>query len=200
MEIDPMDAANVDEPGAGAARQSRLNAFVAVAVALIATFMGICNVKDGNIVQSMQQAQADKIDLWDFYQARHIREEVMRSTAAEMGALATAVPAAHRAALDTVAARYRVLAEEQATKKEAVKVDAAAAQKRYDDLNYHDDQFDLADAMLAIAISLLAITSLTHKRWLFVVAMVPTAIGFVMGLAGLFGWRIHSDFIATLLS
>jgi len=173
---------------------------VAVAVAIIATFMGICNVKDGNIVQSMQQAQADKIDAWNFYQARNIREEVMHATAAELGALSAAVPAASRPALDTVAARYRTLADEQARKKDAVKADAEAAQKRYDELNYHDDQFDLADAMLAIAISLLAITSLTHKRWLFAAAMVPTAIGFVMGLAGLLGWRIHSDLIAALLS
>ena len=29
---------------------------------LLATFMGICKVKDDNIVQAMQQAQADKID------------------------------------------------------------------------------------------------------------------------------------------
>lgn len=199
MDVDPLDAVNQDEePTAGP--HGRLNAMVAVAVAIIATFMGICNVKDGNIVQSMQQAQADKIDAWNFYQARNIREEVMHATAAQLSALSATVPAANRAALDTVAARYRTLADEQARKKEAVKAEAEAAQKRYDELNYHDDQFDLADAMLAIAISLLAITSLTHKRWLFAAAMVPTAVGFVMGLAGLLGWQIHSDLIARLLS
>ena len=199
MDVDPLEATpNHDEPNSGP--PGRLNAMVAVAVAVIATFMGICNVKDGNIVQSMQQAQADKIDSWNFYQARNIREDIMHATAAELGALAATMPAATRAALDTVASRYRTLAEEQARKKVAVKAEAEAAQKHYDELNYHDDQFDLADAMLAIAISLLAITSLTHKRWLFAVAMVPTAIGVVMGLAGLLGWRIHSDLIAALLS
>jgi len=34
-------------------RKSGLNAWVAIAVALLATFLGICNVKDGNIGQSM---------------------------------------------------------------------------------------------------------------------------------------------------
>ncbi len=200
MDVDPLEAARTDDTDPAAGPHGRLNAMVAVAVAIIATFMGICNVKDGNIVQAMQQAQADKIDAWDFYQARNIREEVMHATAAELGALSATVPAAGRAAFDTVAARYRILADEQARKKDAVKADAEAAQKRYDEFNYHDDQFDLADAMLAIAISLLAITSLTHKRWLFAAAMVPSAIGFVMGLAGLLGWRIHSDLIARLLS
>ena len=199
MDVDPLEATpKNDEPNSGP--HGRLNAMVAVAVAVIATFMGICNVKDGNIVQAMQQAQADKLDSWNFYQARNIREDVMHATAAELGALAATVPAAARAALDTVASRYRMLGEEQARKKQAVKAEAEAAQKHYDELNYHDDQFDLADAMLAIAISLLAITSLTHKRWLVAVAMVPTAIGVVMGLTGLLGWRIHSDLIAALLS
>ena len=73
-------------------------------------------------------------------------------------------------------------------------------QKTYDALNYRDDQFDLADALAAIAISLLAMTSLTQKRWLYATALVPTAIAVVMGLAGLFEWHLHSDTIARLLS
>ena len=40
------------------ARESKLNAKVAIWVALTATFMAICDVKDGNIVQAMEQAQA----------------------------------------------------------------------------------------------------------------------------------------------
>ena len=32
---------------------------VALTVALLASFMGVCKVKDDNIVQAMQQAQAD---------------------------------------------------------------------------------------------------------------------------------------------
>jgi Domain of unknown function (DUF4337) len=34
------------------------------------------------------------------------------------------------------------------------------AGKDYDQLNFHDDQFDLSDASLAIAISILAVTGL----------------------------------------
>ena len=42
------------------ARPSRLNAAVAVAVALLSTVMGSGKIKDDNIVQAMQQAQADQ--------------------------------------------------------------------------------------------------------------------------------------------
>src|SRR5262245_33020317 len=58
-------------------KESRLNMLVAVTVALFVTFTGICKVKDDNIVQAMQQAQADKIDHWAWYQAIHIREQML---------------------------------------------------------------------------------------------------------------------------
>jgi hypothetical protein len=45
---------------------SRLNMTVAVTVALLATFIGICKVKDDNIVQAMQQSWANKLDHWAF--------------------------------------------------------------------------------------------------------------------------------------
>ncbi len=205
MDVNPLEAAPAekDSPATQGARDqahARLNTWVAIAVAFIATFMGICTVKDGNIVQAMQQAQADKIDLWNFYQARHVRAEVMTATAAQMEALRDASPKATTGVFDRVARSYRDLSKSQTEKMEGVKHDAEAAQAKYDALNYRDDQFDLEEALLAISISLLAITSLTRQRWLFWVAMVPTGLGLLMGLAGLIGLKIHSDFVASLLS
>jgi len=78
MEIDPLDSVETEDTAA--ASHSRLNSRVAITVALLATFLGVCKVKDDNIVQGMQQAQADKIDHWSFYQARNIRQEVAQST------------------------------------------------------------------------------------------------------------------------
>ena len=66
-------------------------------------------------------------------------------------------------------------------------------------MNYRDDQFDLSDTLCALAISLLAITSLTQKQFLYWVALVPTALGFLMGIAGLFSLKIHPDAITNLL-
>jgi hypothetical protein len=179
----------------------RLSSAVAVTVSLLATFTGLCKVKDDNIVQAMQQAQADKVDHWAFYQARNLREEVARATAsqfrlASIGVQDPARLAAYRAEI----AVYEALVADQASKKVALRVQAEADQATYDALNYKDDQFDLSDALLAVAISLLAVTALTRKRWLFGVAMVPTALGVVMGLAGLLGWQLHSDTLAHLLS
>ena len=67
-------------------------------------------------------------------------------------------------------------------------------------MNFKDDQFDLSDAMLAISIALLAITTLTRQGWLFWLSMVPTAFGVFMGLCGLLGWPFHPSALVALLS
>ena len=183
-----------------AARRDRLNSYVAVTVALLATFAGICKVKDDNIGQAMQQAQADKVDHWSYYQARNLRQEVAEATATQLEAASAGQPPAGQARYAPLIARYRALAAEQGTKKQEMRSAAEADQRTYDALNYRDDQFDLSDALTAIAISLLALTSLTHKRALFWVALVATALGVLMGLAGLAGWHVHPDALSRLLS
>ncbi|UXH78488.1 DUF4337 domain-containing protein [Roseateles amylovorans] len=205
MDIDPEElienARQAMEPGEGPPpRSPRLNATVAVTVALLATFMGICKIKDDNIVQAMEQAQADRLDHWSFYQARNTREEVAKATLTQLELQALSAPASAAEGYQQAIAKYRALAADQAQKKEELRQLAAADQKTYDALNYRDDQFDLSDALLAIAIAMLAVTALTQLWWLYAAALVPTGFGVLMGLAGLGGWAIHPDAIVRLLS
>ena len=181
-------------------RAARLNAAVAVTVALLATFMGICKVKDDNIVQAMQQAQADKLDHWAFYQARNLRQDLAEATATQLELAAPAAGAAQAAAYATAITRYRTLAQEQARKKNEVRAQAEQDQKTYDALNYRDDQFDLSDALIAIAIAMLAVTALTRLWALYWAALLPTAGGVLMGVAGLAGLTIHPAALIRLLS
>ena len=203
MDVDPLETANSaaeDTAATHAAEAAHLSTWVAITVALLATFLGVCKVKDDNIVQAMQQAQADKLDHWSFYQARNIREEVANATLLQLRLAAAGAPAARQAEYRAGIATYERLAADQAKKKDELRVQAEQDQKNYDLLNYRDDQFDLSDALIALAISLLAMTALTRKKWLYWVALVPTAGGVVMGLAGLLGWQLHSDALARLLS
>jgi hypothetical protein len=178
----------------------RLNNLVAITVAVLASFLGICKVKDDNIVQAMQQAQADKVDHWAFYQARNIREEVAKAALAQLQLTVASAPDDRKEAINSEIARYEALVKEQGQKKEEVKALAENDQKTYDLLNYRDDQFDLSDALCALSISLLAVTALTHKRWLFYASLLPTSAGVLMGFAGLVGWHLHSDTLAAWLS
>ncbi len=199
MEIDPMEMVEQDEPTSSQQVDKRqknrndLNTYVAISVALLATFMGICGIKDNNIVQGMQQAQADRNNDWSYYQARNIREEIANSTLTQLRLQPRPAEPKARALYDKKIAEYQDLANRQSQKKAELEKKAQQEKETYDELNFHDDQFDLADAAISLAISLLAITSLSQKRWLFGLAMIPTVFGVVMGLSGLFGWRLHPD-------
>ena len=159
-----------------------------------------CKVKDDNIVQAMQQAQADKIDYWGYYQARNTQEKVFEQSAAQARILA----AMAQGEVKKMAEQQAKMATEEAQRMKAEKAEqkskAEKAEKDYDTFNFHDDQFDLSDAALSVAIALFALTSLTQKKWLFFLALAPTTFGVVLGLAGLIGWHIHPDFLTKLLS
>jgi Domain of unknown function (DUF4337) len=202
MEIDPLETVEKvkGSNSTGEGRNTRLNALVAVTVAILATFMGICKVKDDNIVQAMQQAQADKLDHWAFYQARNIRQEVAESTVVQLKLARTGLSKPREAAYDEAIAHYKSVAADQTRKKAELKAQAEQDQRTYDLLNFRDDQFDLSDALLAIAIALLAVTALTRCWWLYWVSCLPTSFGILMGLAGLCGWRVHPEALVRLLS
>jgi ribosomal protein S13 len=195
-----MEPNEIVEMADEASRSASLNRRVAVTVALLATFMGVCKIKDDNIVQAMQQAQADKIDHWSYYQARNVREEIASSQATQLKLAAMGRPAQEQVAYAEAIKKYEALAADQKTKKEQVRAQAERDQVTYDASNYRDDQFDLSDALLAIAISLLAITTLTGQRWLYMAAMVPTLIGVFFGVAGLAGLPFHPAWVMGLLS
>lgn len=217
MDIDPLDRVKADDEEHEEEQEtqqsqtqttalkkekskSQLNSYIAITIALVSTFTGICKVKDDNIVQAMQQAQAQKIDDWSWYQARNVRQEVAEATVTQLQLQASLQSPANRPLYDKQIAFYQALAKREEQKKEALKTSADNDQKQYDQLNFHDDQFDLSEAALSIAISIFAVTSLVQKRWLFGLALIPTALGVLMGLAGLFSWNIHPDPLTKLLS
>jgi Domain of unknown function (DUF4337) len=202
MDIDPKEVIETASSSAEVTEKDRkrLNAAVAITVAILATFMGLCKVKDDNIVQGMQQSQADKLDHWAFYQARNIRQEVAEATIVQLELARLSQAPANVPAYDAAIEKYRALAKEQARKKEELRLQALEDQKTYDALNFRDDQFDLSDALLAIAIAMLAVTALTQMWALYWVALVPTGFGLLMGVAGLAGLPIHPDTLIRLLS
>ena len=199
MEIDPLDLVNAVATE-HAPKSPWLNSAVAITVALLATFMGICKVKDDNVVQAMQQAQSDKIDHWQFYQARNIREEIAKSTILQLRLQKSYAPKQMHEQINASISEYELLKSDQERKKAELKLQAEGDQVKYDTLSFQDDQFDLSDAAIAIAISVLAVTSLTQLVWLFGLALVPATFGVVMGLAGLAGWSLHPNLLSQLLN
>ena len=79
MDLDPMESASADESTTASHDRAtaRLTTHVAITVALLATFLGVCKVKDDNIVQAMLQAKSDAVDTWGEYQAKRIKHHIV---------------------------------------------------------------------------------------------------------------------------
>jgi len=181
-------------------RDSRLNAAVAILVALTATFMALCNVKDGNVAQAMTEAQSKSVDTWSYFQAKSTKQSLAEATVDQLKAILLIAPPESRPAIEKSIADYTSRVKRYETEKNAIQADAKKYQQTYESLNLHDDQFDMSDAALSVSIALFGITALTRKRWLLGVAIVFMLYGVFFGIAGFAGWSIHPDALMSWLS
>jgi hypothetical protein len=184
------------------ARESHdgLNNLIAVLVALLATFMALCNIKDGNIVQAMSQEQAKSVDQWAYYQAKGMKQNLAESVLDQLQLRKAEGAGAAAPLLDKEIATYTQQVKKYDKEKADIKRVAEGAQTEYDRLNVHDDQFDMSEATISIAIALLGVSALTRKKWLVGLAILFAGFGVVLGLAGFLGWNIHPDALAKFLS
>lgn len=178
-----------------------LNRRISIIVALSATFLTICNIKDGNIVQAMGSAQAEGIDDWAYFQAKSTKEHVGQAAVAQLTALEATVtdPDAKRSVTALVTQWTSDVARYE-TEKHEVEAKAKAAAARYDALNLRDDQFDMAEASFSLAIALMGVTALTRQKWLLAFGGVFAAFGSFMGIAGFAQLPFHPNLLAAWLS
>lgn len=172
------------------------NNSIAIAVALISAFMAVSKIKDDNVVQAMQKAQAETVDYWNEYQARRQRQFVLEVTIEQVRATQPPTPELEaklgewKKQADTIKGR----AEEASTKARARAADYEAG-------NTRDDLFDLSDALLSIALAMFAVSALTRVRWLFGLASAIGLGGVVFALAGFNGWTwLRPEWLVAILS
>jgi hypothetical protein len=175
----------------------RLNKLVAVTVVILTVFMAITKVKDDNIVQAMQKAKSESVDAWAEYQAARIKLHVEENSLAMLRVMEPlnidkALAAKQVAEYEADIKKYQARSAE--TMKKAKDLEA-----EYERLNFRDDQFDMSDAFLSIAIALAAVASLTELFWLLYVAWGSGALGLAFGISGFAGWNLRPEWLAQLL-
>jgi hypothetical protein len=171
--------------------KNNINSRVAIFVAIAATFMALCNVKDGNIVQAMSQAQAHEIDAWSYFQAKSTKQSIAENSL-ELFKLQNSPNVQAEKSFEDAINRYE-------KEKAEIKKQAEGFKKEYDDINLFDDQFDMTEALLTISIAMLGIASLTQKRWLLYFASAVSLFGIILGLTGFMKISLHSDFVSKIL-
>ena len=174
------------------ADKNSINSKVAIFVAITATFMALCNVKDGNVVQAMSQAQAHSINSWSYFEAKSTKQAITEK-ALEL------VKLQNNPDKEILIKEYEKKLAVYEKEKSEIKAQAEGFEKEYDAINLFDDQFDMTDALLTIAIAMFGITSLTQKKWLLYFSCSASLIGIILGLAAFMKISLHSDLISKLL-
>jgi hypothetical protein len=172
--------------------KNKINSRVALFVAITATFMALCNVKDGNIVQAMSQAQAHAVSAWSYFEAKSTKESITQNSL-------EILKMEHPPVNDSIIKSYEANISRYEKEKAEIKMQAEGFEKEYNDINMFDDQFDMTDALLTIAIAMFGITALTQKKWLLYFSTAVSAIGIILGIAAFMKISLHSDFISKIL-
>src|SRR5204863_4519420 len=139
-----------------------LNRLVAVTVVLLTVFMAITKTKDDNINQAMQKAKADAVDAWAEYQFARVKLHVDENGLNQLrllesgGQVNKEVAAKQAAEYDADIKKYEVRSKE--TRAKAEKLEA-----EYERLNFRDDQFDMSDVFLSIAVAVSAVAALVDS-------------------------------------
>jgi len=180
-------------------KNSRLNNLVAITVALLSIFLALTKIKDDNIVEAMLKSQSNAVDTWNEYQAKKIKQHLMELGQGEAVLFdLNSTGIAKKTAQEHAKIFSDQLADYKLQEKE-IKEKAESFEKRYEELEYRNDQFHLADAVLSIALALLAVTALTEKRWLLYFAWVFTGLGVFLSIVSFLALPFHPDWFIGLL-
>jgi ABC-type phosphate transport system auxiliary subunit len=165
---------------------------------ILTVFMAISKVKDDNINQAMQKAKSESVDAWAEYQAARIKLHVDENGLSTLRLLETTgqidktLAAKQAAEYESDIKKYQARSAETMAK-------AKALEAEYERLNFRDDQFDMSDAFLSIAVALSAVAALVDSFVLLYIAWGAGAFGLFAGIAGFLGLSVRPEWIASLL-
>ncbi|MBE2257593.1 MAG: DUF4337 domain-containing protein [Rhodobacteraceae bacterium] len=180
----------------------RLISLIAVLVAVLATVMALFNIKGGNVGQAMAQAQAGSLNAWAYFQAKSTKQGLAESMLDQLLVERegnSGLNAEARTLLETKIEFYREKVDRYEREKLEIKAQAEAYEQEYDRLNVHDDQLDIAEASINMALALLGVAALTRRRWLVWFALVFVGVGLASGIAGFVGGDFRLEFLANIL-
>ena len=176
----------------------RFNNLVAITVVILSVFMAVTKIKDDNINQAMQKAKSESVDAWTEYQASRIKLHVDENGLAMLRLLET-TGQIDKALATKQAAEYEADIKKYGERSKETRAKAERLEKEYEQLNYRDDQFDMSDAFVSIAIALAAVAALIDAYWMLFVAWGSGALGLSFGIAGFVGFNLRPEWLAQLL-
>jgi hypothetical protein len=188
------------EPLQNAAEAAQDKAFtrrVALTTAVYAVVLALTSLGGNNATKEMLLAQQQASDQWAFYQAKVIREHQYRIQALRLEAEllergATVRPEA-RAKYEELRKQFADEEKRYNAEKKDIEKDAKRLEHERDVNRAKDPNFDLAEAVLQIAIVVASVSILATSRPLYLVSIAFALLGVLLCLNG-FVLLVHLPF------
>ncbi|MFN0185363.1 MAG: DUF4337 domain-containing protein [Aquabacterium sp.] len=182
------------------AENKNLNRAVATIVVLFGTVMAITSVKDDNIVQAMQLGRTEVNNNWLEYQANRLKKQTAEVAVTNIDGLRAVAPKESLPRMAEFEKRLNEDIERYEVKSQELFKRAKEGEKKVETLSFRDDQFDISEALLAIALSIIGVAALIESWTLFLIGASAGGIGTLFSLAGFLGWNIYSSALAKMLT
>jgi Domain of unknown function (DUF4337) len=185
--------AELPEPLQNAAEEAHDKTFtrrVALTTAFYAVLLAITSLGGNNATKEMLLAQQQASDQWAFYQAKVIREHQYRAQAlrleAELLERGPVMRPEARAKYEELRGKFAEEEQRYNAEKKDVEKDAKRLEHERDVNRARDPNFDLAEALLQIAIVIASVSILSTSRALYAVSLAFAVAGAVLCLNGFF--------------
>ena len=175
-----------------------LNRMVAVTVVILTVFMAISKTKDDNINQAMQKSKADSVDAWAEYQFARVKLHVDENGFNQLRLLESAGQI-DKALAAKQAAEYEADIKKYEARSKETRAKAERLEAEYERLNFRDDQFDMSDVFLSIAVAVSAVAALTDSFALLYFAWASGGLGVFLGIAGFANLGFRPEWLAQFL-
>ncbi len=204
--MDSADAADlvaeISEEQAENKADNRFRNRAALLIAILAAVLAIGGLGGGNATDDMIASNIRASDTWAFYQAKNMRQTVYEVAAADLESRLAApnLDAAERARLASRLADYRATIARYDSEpdpeapddpsrgegKRQLRVQAQAFEAAREEAAQRDDNFDMAEVLLQLALVLGSVAILAVNRTILIVSVVLGVIGSALTLNGFF--------------
>jgi hypothetical protein len=192
--------AELHEERAGHEADDRFRNRAALLIAIIAAILAIGGLGGGNATDDMVANNIKASDSWAFYQAKNVRQTMYEIAADELkSSLASGtVPVAGRAAAgarlkdyEGTIARYDSEPDPEAPNdllkgegKKEIMARAKSHEAAFEEASARDNNFDLAEVLLQLALVLGSVAILALNRWVLGLSALLGLVGSLLTLNG----------------
>lgn len=170
----------------------------ALLIAVLAAVLAIGGLGGGNATDDMVANNIKASDSWAFYQAKNVRQTVFEVAADELQARLPGLSGEARAAAEKRLADYkstiaRYDSEPDPTApgdllkgegKKEIKARAQSYEQAFDQASRRDNNFDLAEVLLQLALVLGSVAILAVNRWILGLSLALGVVGSLLTLNG----------------